>query len=119
MNTGLISTCFRSHCACDDLFYNCLKSIIINQPQSKISKLASHVGAMFFNILRLDCIEPVYPKVCVEATMYYKISRLLGWQKTSPSREESSKPEEGCSRWEEDQDADPTNIKFLKMSKSF
>ena len=110
---------FRSHCACDDIFYNCLKNIVINKPRSKVSKLAKNVGAMFFNILRLDCMEPVYPKICVDSTMYYKISRLLGWNKISPSRDESSMPEEGCNRWEEDHDADPTNIKFLKVSKSF
>ena len=64
-------------------------------------------------------MEPVYPKVCVESTIYYKISRILGWKKVSPSGKENANTEEGCHRWEEDHDADPTNIKFLRVSKSF
>ena len=115
----IVHIIFRSHCACDDIFYNCLKSIVVNQPKTKVSKLANNVGALFFNILRLDCIEPVYPKVCVESTVYYKVSRILGWNKVSPPGNDDANKEEGCHRWEEDHDADPTNIKFRKMSKSF
>ena len=55
------------------------KNIVVNKPRSTVAELAKNVGMMFFNILRLNCIEPVYPKICVESTIYYQISRLLGW----------------------------------------
>ena len=110
----------RSHCACDDIFYNCLKNIVVNKPQSTVAELAKNVGIMFFNILRLNCIEPVYPKICVESTIYYQISRLLGWNnKKRTKTNESSLEQEGCNRWEEDHDADPTDIRFMKLTKPF
>ena len=110
---------FRSHCACDKIFYNCLKSVTINHPESK--KVAKRVGSLFFNILRLDCMEPVYPKICVDSKIYYKVSQLLGWIITPYTNPDTpnSNAEEGCTSWEEDHDADPIDIKFLKSSKPF
>ena len=95
-----------------------MKNIMINQPQTKVSAVAQNVGSVFFNALRLDCMEPVYPKICIDSTIYYKISRFLGWKGLN-SNQQSSNVEEGCNRWEEDHDADPTDIRFLKLSKSF
>ena len=89
---------------------------MVNKPQSTVAELAKNVGMMFFNILRLHCIEPVYPKICVESTIYYRISRLLGWD---VSKSNHSSGQEGCNRWEEDADADPTDIRFMKLTKPF
>ena len=109
---------FRSHCACDDIFYSCLKNVVANKPKSRASKLAKNVGKMFFNFLKLNCIEPVYPKFCVESTIYYKISRFVDW-KGKPSNTTSPAEETGCNKWEEDQDSDPINIRFLETKKIF
>ena len=84
--------------------------------QPSASKIAQNVGTFFFNILRLDCVHPVYPKICLESTIYHRLGRFLNWGVSSPSQSEIV---EGCSRWEEDLDADPIDIKFFKPTKSF
>ena len=81
-----------------------------------VSKVAKNVGSFFFNILHLDCVQPVYPKVCVETTTFHRIRRFLNWDISKPPKSEII---EDCSRWEEDHDANPIDIKFLKTSKSF
>ena len=53
-NAGLI---FKSLCTCDDEFYSCLKST--SDP------IANTIGTLFFNIVSPDCIEQMFPQVCV------------------------------------------------------
>jgi len=40
----------KSHCVCDDLFYNCLKTV--NETQ------ANAVGDFYFNIIGVQCLQP-------------------------------------------------------------
>ena len=53
LNFG-IST--KSHCECDKDFFNCLKSVN--------SKLSNTIGHVYFNVLKLQCIEE--GPACVE-----------------------------------------------------
>merc|ERR1712062_910305 len=73
----------KSHCACDDLFYECLKTAAATGSQR-----ARSIGNLFFNVLSLQCAAPTYPKICVEN------GRCRGNRK-----------EEGCARWAEDLNA--------------
>ena len=107
---------FRSHCACDDIFYKCLKNVIWNRDKSSTSETAQNVGNMFFNMLHLDCIQPVYPKICVESSVLKRMSNLLNWS----IFEQSNIPvNEDCAKWEEDHDASPLDIKFIKPKRLF
>lgn len=40
---------FRSHCACDDEFYGCLKSI-----QTPVAKM---IGNVYFNVIQMPCVD--------------------------------------------------------------
>ena len=53
LNFG-IST--KSHCVCDRDFYSCLKNVN--------SKLSNTIGNVYFNVLKLQCIEE--GPTCVE-----------------------------------------------------
>ncbi|XP_023335170.1 acidic phospholipase A2 PA4 isoform X2 [Eurytemora carolleeae] len=63
-------------CKCDELFYNCLKDVG--------STSADDVGKMFFNIVKMRCVDFVQPKKCSE------------WR-----------DDDGCIEWEEDQESMP------------
>ena len=82
---------------------------------------AQNIGSMFFNILHLDCFEPVYPKVCVEATFMSRVNRFFSLDifKQNNSTSAARQRNEGCIQWEEDLDASPIDIKFLKLKRSF
>ena len=60
---------FRSHCACDKLFYKCLKTISSDTEDLDAANIASSIGRMYFNVFRLECGEPHYRKVCVESKL--------------------------------------------------
>lgn len=106
----------KSHCACDDIFYKCLKNVVFNPAKSTSLDAAQNVGSMFFNMLHLDCIQPVYPKICVESSVLRRIGRFLNWNFFGQSVITVSKD---CTRWEEDHDASPIDIKFIKPQRSF
>ena len=59
---------FRSHCACDDIFYKCLKAVTEPNPDTNAMEIAENLGRIYFNVLSLECAEPSYPKVCLHYT---------------------------------------------------
>merc|ERR1719360_151292 len=59
----------KSHCACDKLFYKCLKTISSDTEDLDAANIASSIGRMYFNVFRLECGEPHYRKVCVESKL--------------------------------------------------
>jgi len=104
----------KSHCACDDLFYKCLKTAAASG-----SGRARAIGNLFFNVLSLQCAAPNYPKVCVE-----KLSKT-GRLEQNGKREgrfinfgSGRRREERCARWVDDLTAEPT-LKFSKTKKHF
>ena len=48
---------YISLCSCDDELYRCLKNV--STPLSKT------VGSLFFNVLDTECLDQVYPQMCV------------------------------------------------------
>ena len=44
---------FRSHCACDDEFFSCLRRL--NTP------IARMIGNIYFNVIQVPCIEEDSP----------------------------------------------------------
>lgn len=46
----------KSHCACDQMFYNCLKAVN--------SSKADAVGDVFFNVLGIQCVEERLGRGC-------------------------------------------------------
>jgi len=65
----------KSHCSCDDLFYQCLKRISHNNKDNGAKDLANNIGRVYFNIFRLECAEAHYPKVCTKSTQAFPGSR--------------------------------------------
>lgn len=59
----------RSHCSCDDMFFDCLKA--------SGDEKALAVGNLFFNVFRLECAEAVQEKICVNHTSPPSVARLL------------------------------------------
>jgi len=58
----------KSHCACDDIFYKCLKAVTEPNPDTNAMEIAENLGRIYFNVLSLECAEPSYPKVCLHYT---------------------------------------------------
>lgn len=44
-----LNYCYRSHCACDDEFFSCLKSFP--------SAATRMIGNMYFNVINMDCVD--------------------------------------------------------------
>jgi len=61
----------KSHCSCDDLFYQCLKRISHTNQDNGAQDLANNIGRVYFNIFRLECAEAHYPKVCTQKTQAF------------------------------------------------
>lgn len=115
---------FRSHCECDDLFFQCLK-------KSREDK-AHAIGNVFFNVLGLQCAEPIYPKVCLsrESGSLDEVQRnaevqgsnsnlplekrfLLNWFQTPQERHQPR-----CLKWVDDPDG-PLQFRFRSPRRQF
>lgn len=71
--------------------------------------VASKIGTIYFNILRLECVEEEYPKVCVDQVM----TKRLFFPMVSSA--ESRPP---CKHWEEDKSGQ-TRFTFKKPKNRF
>lgn len=114
----------KSHCECDDLFFQCLK-------KSREDK-AHAIGNVFFNVLGLQCAEPIYPKVCLsrESGSLDEVQRnaevqgsnsnlplekrfLLNWFQTPQERHQPR-----CLKWVDDPDG-PLQFRFRSPRRQF
>lgn len=46
---GFFSFCQRSHCACDDEFFSCLKAL-----PTPVSRM---IGNLYFNVIQMPCVD--------------------------------------------------------------
>ncbi|KAK6190840.1 hypothetical protein SNE40_002617 [Patella caerulea] len=63
-NYGLIS---KSHCDCDNTFYNCLKATT--------EKAGSEVGYLFFNILEMQCFTVIDAETCLKKGWWFTCNK--------------------------------------------
>ena len=125
----------RSHCACDDLFYKCLKTLAVDSnPNEDAKEFAKSMGKIFFNVLKLECAEPKYPMVCLHYTQAFPGSvdpdmkpkdghqprrRLWFDFGGDADSETTEKPwKDQCVEWVEDRSATPTLV-FRKPKNLF
>ena len=111
---------FRSHCACDDLFYQCLKRISHTNKDNAAVDLANNIGRVYFNIFRLECAEANYPKVCTKSTQalpgsvsHDLVPQLPEKRLFFRSKERVKDWDEVCTEWIVDTSAEP-NLTFRK-----
>ena len=120
---------FRSHCACDDLLYNCLKSLAEKQNQHDrtfesldTASIAKSIGNVFFNVLSLECAEPKYRKICYNSTR--KLPRrgklFFNFLSFSSNIDNVKENEENiqCHHWTLDKSF-PPNFVFRKPNRVF
>merc|ERR1712227_235227 len=50
---NLFSPYTKSHCQCDEIFYDCLKAAN--------SEIADNIGKLFFNVIEMECIQSAEP----------------------------------------------------------
>ena len=101
----------KSHCYCDEKFYNCLK----NQENKK----AKAVGDFFFNVISVKCIEERVRRHCVQRSLNSsQPSRLVPEAKHFLNLGISFgvKNQTNCLKWE-----DEPGVKFFefKVKKPF
>ena len=125
----------RSHCACDDLFFKCLKTLAVDtNPNEDAKEFAKSMGKIFFNVLKLECAEPKYPMVCLHYTQKFPGStdpdmkakdghqpRKRLWFDFGGNNEPETteKPwDDQCVEWVEDRSATPTLV-FRKPKNLF
>ena len=120
---------FRSHCACDDLLYNCLKILAQNQNQHDrtfesldTASIAKSIGNVFFNVLSLECAEPKYRKICYNSTrnLPRRGKLFFNFLSFSSSIDNVKENEENiqCHHWTLDKSF-PPNFVFRKPNRVF
>merc|ERR1712107_228351 len=110
----------KSHCSCDDLFYQCLKRITLDEDE-EARDLANNIGRVYFNIFRLECAEADYPKKCTKTTQALPGSKSHEVLPSVPQKRfffesnqrEAKDWEDVCTEWVVDTSAMP-NLKFRK-----
>ena len=87
----------KSHCDCDEIFYDCLKQVN--------SSKADAVGDVFFNVLGIKCIEERLGKSCNKNTNF----------KTRAENESSQTPGQGFDVKINNGPSPPENCKHLRL----
>ncbi|XP_040570671.1 uncharacterized protein [Lepeophtheirus salmonis] len=58
----------KSHCYCDNVFYNCLKRLVTGENSTNTPLQKAHtIGNIYFNVIGIECIEPKFPVHCLES----------------------------------------------------
>ena len=128
MSHYIIIIFFRSHCACDELLFRCLKGLTEKNQNKKsrifhgydadTASIASSIGNVYFNVLGIECAEPKYKKVCVNSTKIPEkkngktIKLFFAW--SSKNNTEVIQ----CNQWRLDKSSTPRYV-FRKPNRSF
>jgi hypothetical protein len=107
----------KSHCSCDDKFYECLKA---TGDEKSVA-----VGNFFFNVLSLQCATDVKQRYCIKYAstsppqqdtqvpekrlMWGRLSQTLGLS-SAVAQEVDGEEADKCLEWVEDTDAPPRYV---------
>jgi len=108
----------KSHCACDDLLYNCLKRLASEKQQfgPDTASIASSIGNVYFNVIGIECAEPKYQKTCLNyTTVRNRQAKLFFNQSKKKSKSEDIIK---CQKWKLDKSVTPA-FSFRKPNRVF
>jgi len=109
----------KSHCACDDIVYDCLKHVVANKQKfgAHAARQASKLGFLYFNLAGTECLKPKHKRKCVSYSQLTKhYSRQARFFTDHSRHYEKTEPVLKCNKWilEESE-----NFTFQKPRRSF